>query len=209
MRSLNYRTKKINFCLFLIFTFFLILSCGPTQVSYVTKENKKKPISLALEYEDFKKAAMSLTEKLLKSKALYHPQGGRYVISVATIKNDTTQQIDVDQLLSDIKTALLNSGKVVISSAVSTTDYETMLKEIRKLRGSEEFNQRTLPGKYSLIAPDYLLSGKIIQRVYYSGSKKYVDYYFILKLIDVSSGLIVWEGKEVIRKEGSANLATW
>ena len=138
-----------------------------------------------------------------------HPQGGRYVISVATIKNDTTQRIDVDQLLSDIKTTLLNSGKVVISSAVSTTDYETMLKEIRKLRGSEEFNQRTLPEKHSLIAPDYLLSGKIIQRVYYSGSKKYVDYYFILKLIDVSSGLIVWEGQEVIRKEGSANLATW
>jgi len=195
----------------LIFLFLLILlfSCGPTQVSYVTEENKKKPVSLALEYEDFQKAALSLTKKLLKSKALENPEGGRYVIAVATIKNDTTQYIDVDQLLSDIKATLIESGKVVISSAVSTTDYESMLKEIRKLRGSEEFNQRTLPGKHSLIAPDYLLSGKIIQRVYYSGYRKYVDYYFILKLIDVDTGLMVWEGKEVIRKVGGMDVATW
>jgi len=191
-------------------TFFVACTppSGGQSVKYVNPETSK-PMTLALEYKDFQRAALKLVQKMLKSGVLNHPGGGRYVVAIATIRNDTTQRIDVDQLLSDIKEALLESGKVVISSAVSTTDQEKMLQEIRKLRGNEEFNQATLPGKGQLIAPDYLLSGKIIERDYYVGDKKYVEYYFILKLIDTKTGLIYWEGKEVIGKVASDNSYTW
>ena len=181
---------------------------GSQSVKYVNPETSQ-PHTVALEYKDFRRAAIKLVQKMLKSGVLNHPQGGRYVIAVATVINDTTQRIDVDQLLSDIKEALLESGKVVISSAVSTTDREKMLREIRKLRGNEEFNQKTLPGKGQLIAPDYLLSGKILERSYYVGDKKYVEYYFILKLIDTKTGLIFWEGKEVIGKMAADTASTW
>jgi len=181
---------------------------GSQSVKYVNPETSK-PHTIALEYKDFQRAAVKLVQKMLKSGVLNHPHGGRYVLAVATIINDTTQRIDVDQLLSDIKSALLESGKVVISSAVSTTDQEKMLQEIRKLRGNQEFNQRTLPGKGQLIAPDYLLSGKILERSYYVGDKKYVEYYFILKLIDTKTGLIFWEGKEVIGKMAGDTASTW
>jgi len=40
--------------------------------------------------------------------------------------------------------------------------------KLRKLRANKKFNQKNLPKKGKLIAPDYLLSGKIIQRTYYS-----------------------------------------
>jgi uncharacterized protein (TIGR02722 family) len=190
----------------------IFVACAPPSgsqnVQYVNPQTTK-PMALALEYKDFQRAAIKLVQKMLKSGVLNHPQGGRYVLAIATIKNDTTQRIDVDQLLADIKEALLESGKVVISSAVSTTDQEKMLQEIRKLRGNEEFNQATLPGKGQLIAPDYLLAGKIIERDYYVGDKKYVEYYFILKLIDTKTGLIFWEGKEVIAKVSGENASTW
>ena len=75
--------------------------------------------------------------------------------------------------------------------------------------GNQEFNQKTLPGKGQLIAPDYLLSGKILERSYYVGDKKYVEYYFILKLIDTKTGLIFWEGKEVIGKMAADTASTW
>ncbi len=192
-----------------VFSLFVFVGCTSSpKVTYVNP-NTSKPMSLALEYKDFKSAATTLVEDLLKSGILDHPHGGRYVVAVATIKNDTTQNIDVDQLLSDIKISLLRSGKVVISAAVSTTDREKMLYEIRKLRGNEEFNQQTLPGKGQLIAPDFLLSGKIIQRTYYLGDQKKVEYYFILKLIDTRTGLVVWEGKKIIGKLGDKNVATW
>ncbi len=191
---------------------FIFSACTSTSnqapVTYVNPQTSQ-PMSLALEYKDFKAAADELVKELLESGILDHPQGGRYVIAVATIKNDTTQNIDVDQLLSDIKSTLLKSGKVVISGAVSTTDKDEMLYEIRKLRGNKEFNQKTLPGQGQLIAPDFLLSGKIIQRTYYLGNKKKVEYYFILKLIDTRTGLVVWEGKKVIGKLGGKNVSTW
>ena len=84
-----------------------------------------------------------------------------------------------------------------------------MLFEIRKLRNNPEFNKKTIPQKGTLVAPDYLLSGKIIQRTYFSGGKKYVEYYFILKLIDTKTGLEVWEGKEVIGKVAGDNTPEW
>ena len=71
-------------------------------------------MSLVLEYNDFKIAATALVEDLLESGILDNPKEQKYVIAVAIIKNDTTQNIDMDQLLSDIKTTLLRSGKVVI-----------------------------------------------------------------------------------------------
>ena len=204
--------KKKLFVGSLFLPFALFVACAPPPgnqtVQYVNPQTSK-PMTLALEYKDFQRAALELVQKMLKSGVLNHPGGGRYVIAVATIKNDTTQRIDADQLLSDIKEALLESGKVVISSAVSTTDQEKMLQEIRKLRGNEEFNQATIPGKGQLIAPDYLLAGKIIERDYYIGDKKYVEYYFILKLIDTKTGLIYWEGKEVIGKVADENASTW
>jgi uncharacterized protein (TIGR02722 family) len=180
----------------------------PQSVHYVNPETTK-PMTLALEYKDFKRAAVKLVQKLLKSGVLNHPKGRKYVIAMATIRNDTTQRIDLDQLLADIREALLESGKVYISSAISTADKEKMLEEIRKLRSNKEFNQATLPKEGQLVAPDYLLAGKIIERDYYVGDRKYVEYYFILKLIDTRTGLIVWEGKEVIAKVGGENASNW
>jgi uncharacterized protein (TIGR02722 family) len=115
----------------------------------------------------------------------------------------------MDQLLSDIKQALLQSGRFYISAAVSTTDKDKMLEEIRKLRNNPEFNKTTVPGKGTLVAPQYLLSGEILQKNYFLGDKKYVEYYFILKMIDTRTGLVVWEGKKVIAKMGSKNTPTW
>ena len=177
-------------------------------VSYYNPQ-EVKPLTLGLEYKDFRRAAVSLVQKLLESGVLNPPKGKKYVVAVATIINDTTQRVDADQLLSDIKEALLQSGKVLISSAVSTTDADKMLFEIRKLRNNPEFNKKTIPQKGTLVAPDYLLSGKIIQRTYFSGGKKYVEYYFILKLIDTKTGLEVWEGKEVIGKVAGDNTPEW
>ena len=172
----------------------ILFSCAApmssSKISYVNPETSA-PMSLAIEYQDFERAAQKLINKLMNSPLMQHCGGpnGRCVFAVATIKNDTTQHIDMDQLMSDIKSALLQSGKAVISASVSSTDKDEMLMEIRKLRNHPEFNSKTAPGKGQLILPQYLLSGKIIQRVYRSGDKKKVDYYFILKVIDANTGL--------------------
>jgi PBP1b-binding outer membrane lipoprotein LpoB len=61
-----------------------------------------------------------------------------------------------------------------------------------------------------MIAPDMSLSGKIIQRnTSDGGSGQRVDYYFMLTITDIKSGLAFWEGQEVVKKITSNKSAAW
>ena len=193
--------------------FLFLTGCTTSKVAYVnppSQQHSARPMTLALEYQDFKLAAMSLVNDMLNSGTLSRPGGGRYVVAISRIINDTTQDIDTDQLLKDIRIALLKSGKAVITTYVQAGGPEDpMTGEIRKLRNNDEFSSKTLPGKRQLIAPDLSLSGKIIQRVYYANGVKKVDYYFILTLTDLKTGLAFWEGEKVISKISGTNNYTW
>jgi len=170
-----------------------------------------KADTLGIDYQDFKKASIEATQSMLRSGALNRAGGGRYVLAISTFINDTTQRIDMDQLVKSIRIALLQSGKVVVTTAVRAGGAEdTMSYEARKLRGSDEFNQRTVAKKGQMIAPDFSLSGKIIQRnTKLSNGDMKVDYYFQMSLTDIKTGLAYWEGETVITKAGSSKTVNW
>jgi uncharacterized protein (TIGR02722 family) len=125
--------------------------------------------------------------------------------------NDTMQRIDTDQLVKKIRIELLNSGKVVVTTAVGLNGPEDqMTMAARELRGNSEFNQSRVAAKGQLQAPDLSLSGKILQRNHnMSRGKQQVEYFFQLTLTDINSGLAIWEGETPIIKRGSANTVSW
>lgn len=166
---------------------------------------------MALDYRDFQQAASEAVGSMLRSGALNKQGGGRYVLAVSRIMNDTMQRIDTDQLVKKIRVELLQSGKVVVTTAVGGNGPEDqMAMQARELRKSDEFNQKTVAKKGQMIAPDLSLSGKIIQRnVRISSSKQQVEYYFQLTLTDINSGLAFWEGESVIGKRGSNKSVSW
>ena len=167
--------------------------------------------TLGLDYQDFRKASIEATQSMLRSGALNREGGGRYVLAISTLINDTTQRIDMDQLIKSIRMSLLQSGKVVVTTAIRAGGAEdNMSYEARKLRKSDEFNQKTVAAKGQMIAPDFSLSGKIIQRnaKLSSGDMK-VDYYIQLTLTDIKTGLAYWEGETVIEKAGSNKTVNW
>jgi uncharacterized protein (TIGR02722 family) len=168
-------------------------------------------VTVSIDDSDFENAAGAMIAKMLNSGALNNPQGGRYVMSISKITNDTMQRIDTDLLIKRIRIDLLNSGKVVVSTAVKAGGPEDSLSmETRELRKSKEFKQSTVADVGQMYAPDLSLSGKIIQRnTSISGSVQRVDYYFMLSLTDVKSGLALWEGQEVVKKVTSNNSAAW
>ena len=170
-----------------------------------------KAQTLGLDYQDFRKASIEASQSMLSSGALNRQGGGRYVLAISTLINDTTQRIDMDQLIKSIRMALLQSGKVVVTTAVRAGGAEdNMSYDARKLRNSDEFNQKTVAKKGQMIAPDFSLSGKIIQRnaKLTSGDMK-VDYYIQLTLTDIKTGLAYWEGETVISKAGSSKTVNW
>ena len=166
---------------------------------------------MGLDYRDFQNSATELVQSLLSSGALKKPDGGRYVMTTGRVVNDTMQRIDTDQLMAKIEEAMLNSGQVVMTAAVGGNGApDSMVHEVRKLRQDDEFNQGTIAQKGTLIAPEMSISGKIIQRdVPYERGKTQVEYYFQLRVANISSGLVFWQKENVIGKRGSSKSVSW
>ncbi|WP_148254797.1 penicillin-binding protein activator LpoB [Aidingimonas lacisalsi] len=188
----------------------LLLAGCATPTRYVDPDNDQGEVSMELDYRDFEKTAQETVESMLQSGAVDNPDGGRYVLVVSRIVNDTMQRLDTDQLIKKIRVDLLNSGKVVTTTAVGIDGAEDEMNMLsRSLRDSDEFDQRGVQKKGTLQAPDLSLSGKILQRNRKVGSEQQVEYYVQLSLTDLSSGLALWEDETQVIKRGSDASVSW
>jgi len=214
----NRRIKLHSISMSLLFKQIIIISfisvlisgCAATTQN-IDMNNDRGQAVMGLDYRDFQKAAGESISSMLESGALNKPGEGRYVLAISRIINDTMQRIDTDQLIKKIRVELLQSGKVVVTTAVGATGAEDkMTMQARELRKTDEFKQSTVAGKGQMIAPELSLSGKIIQRnVRVTSSLQQTEYYFQLTLTDINTGLALWEGESVIGKRGSNKSVSW
>jgi uncharacterized protein (TIGR02722 family) len=190
----------------------LFLAGCEQQTSYIdTMHDTGKPV-MALDYRDFDQAASEMVQSMLASGALKKADGSRYVMATGRIVNDTMQRIDTDQLMAKVEQELLNSGQVVMTSAVgSKTDqlvYQT--RDVRDSDVGDEFDSNTIAAKGQLIAPELSVSGKIFQRnIRYSSDKQQVEYYFQLQVTNLTNGLRFWQNETLIGKRGSNRSVAW
>jgi len=195
----------------------LLSGCSQSTVQYINKDKMgtSTPTSLGLDYEDFERASLKLVDSMLRSPYLnrmYQQNRGKpLVLMISDFTDDTTQDIDIDQLVKRIRIELLNSGKFIVTTALRAGGAEDKATyELRKLRKNREFNQKTIAKRGTIVAPDLSLSGKIIERVsMLPNGKQRVDYYIQMTLTDVTSGLAFWEGEEVVSKLGSSKNVPW
>jgi uncharacterized protein (TIGR02722 family) len=190
----------------------LLAGCAP-QTSYIdTMHDAGKPV-MALDYRDFDQAASEMVQSMLGSGALKKADGSRYVMATGRIVNDTMQRIDTDQLMAKVEQELLNSGQVVMTSAVGSKIDQTTYDLRRDIKDSDvgdEFDQNTLPQKGTLISPHLSVSGKIFQRnVRYDNDRQQVEYYFQLRVTEIASGLVIWQNETLIGKRGSNKSVAW
>lgn len=192
-----------------LLAFMLITGCS--SVENIDIHNDQGVEVMGLDYRDFNKAAGEAIRSMLQSNALTKPDGGRYVLAISRIMNDTMQRIDTDQLVKKIRIDLLGSGKVIVTTAVSGgTAEDAMAMKTRKLRDSDEFKQTTVAKKGQMIAPDLSLSGKIIQRnIKIDSDQQQAEYYFQLSLSNINTGLAIWEGETIIGKRGDNDAVSW
>lgn len=189
-----------------------LLSGGCSHVDMVDTSDDRGDAVAGLDYRDFERAASDAVQSLMTSGAVNHPGGGRYVLMVSKMTNDTMQRIDTDQLVKKMRIDLLNSGKVVVTTAVGANGAEDDASfAVREgLRGNTEFDQSRVQRKGTLQAPDLSLSGKILQRNIKMGwHKQQIEYYFQLTLTDLSTGLATWENELPIIKRASNASVSW
>ena len=182
-----------------------------TDPGYTTSPQTGGETTMGLDYRDFEYSAKQAIDSFLGSPLSRKPgSNAPWIMAVSRIVNDTTMNIDTDQLVKKIRIALLNSGRAIVTTAVGADGPEDkMSAEVRKLRDSGLFNQTTVAGDGTMVAPELSLSGKIIQRANTVGDKQQVDYYFQLTMTNIDTGLAYWEFEEVIAKLGANRTFSW
>ena len=190
-----------------------LAGCAAETVNIDVVNDEGKAV-MELDYRDFAQAASEMIQSMISSGALKKPGGGRYVMTTGRVTNDTMQRIDTDQLMAKIEEELLNSGQVVMTSAVGGKGApDEMIYEMRDIRDSatgDEFKQETLAGKKTLIAPELSIAGKIFQRnIRYDRNRQQVEYYFQLMVTDLTTGLRFWQKESIIGKRGSNRSVAW
>lgn len=185
---------------------------GEMPTTRVDARTDRTPVGMALDDRDFSDAAGELVRDMLASGRLRRPDGGRYVMAMSRFTNDTQLRINMDELVGKVRVDLLNSGQVIMTTAVALGGPEDpMSMEVQRLgRSGGAFAANSGAARGNLQRPNLSLTGSIIQRnTRVDGGAMRIDYTFRLVVTDLSTGLAIWEGNRVITRLGSGRTVAW
>lgn len=153
--------------------------------------------------QDWANAADQLVASLLSSNALDRAPVQPAVLAVDRVINNTTLSIDTDLLIKKIRVALTQTGKVAVTNTMGLGERAVVASE------AAELEEMTTGKKQKLKAPNYTLYGKLIQQTDREGSKTQNTYSFQMSLVDVKTGLTVWEEERTIAKMTKRPTVGW
>lgn len=189
----------------------VLSSCS--DIKYVNTTESKSYTSLGIDYHDLEEAASKNVASLLESGYVKNLAGldKPKILAISDVINDTMQHFSTEELTRKITRDMRNSGKFILTMAFAGSggSEDKMIQSVRDSRKNEEVNQYALPEKGEILPPELSLSGKIIQRNVKVKSKQRVDYFFLLTLTDIKSGLVVWDNEVNIIKVGSNKSSAW
>ncbi|MBO7237690.1 MAG: penicillin-binding protein activator LpoB [Elusimicrobiaceae bacterium] len=131
--------------------------------------------------------------------------GKEPVVIVGTVKNETMEHINTATFVEEMERALINSGKVEF---VASKDERGELRQER-LEQDEFASEETRKAFGREIGADYMLSG-VLNSIVDSQSSKAVVYYQVnMKLLDIETNKIVWNGQKKIKKYVKHSKTSW
>lgn len=126
-------------------------------------------------------------------------------VIVGGVRNQSMEHINTDTFVEELQRALINSGQV---SFVASRDERLQLREERKDQdGNASDATRKAHGEEQ--GADYVLSGGINAIQDQASGEKVVFYQVNLKLLDVKTNQIVWNGQKQIKKNVIRAGLTW
>ncbi len=131
--------------------------------------------------------------------------GKEPTVIVGTVTNNTMEHINTGVFIEAMQQALINSAKVdFVASADERGEVRT-----ERLEQDEFASEATRKAFGQEIGADYMLSGVLNSVVDQSGSKAVVFYQANLKLIDIETNQIVWNGQKQIKKYVKRSKVAW
>ena len=123
-------------------------------------------------------------------------QGKEPTVIVGTVNNKTMEHINTGVFVEEMQRALINSGKVnFVASKEERGEVRT-----ERLEQDEFASEETRKAFGKEVGADFMLSGVLSSVVDQAGSKAVVFYQANLKLINIETNQIVWNGQKQIKK---------
>lgn len=172
--------------------------------------NKNAYESFAITSTDIGYAANEAVQQFLEAPESMKPGGGRYVIAVDQIINDTLNNFETRRLTAQIKRKLRQSNRFRFTNAIGADQTKAIIDE-RELQDSKLFDQSTVAQDGTLAAPEIYLTGAIVVDATRSGDgkKQQLNYAFMLEVVDKVRGYVLFDSYIEIDKTGSNKNFAW
>jgi len=140
---------------------------------------------------DLQMIAETMARSLLQSPVMRN----RPLITVAEVKNKTSEYIDTRNITNTIKTQLNKAG---VRFATDTSTMQAQTDELMRQNQSGLYGKKAGMGRMK--GAKYLLTGEITSIVKRTSDFKDVYYKFTLMLKNVEEGVDEWQDEKEIRK---------
>jgi penicillin-binding protein activator len=185
--------------------FLSACSSSPT-VSYVDP-NTVDTTSIAFNSTDLQTTAKSMVDQMLTFPPIVQlTQNSTPVIFVDTLANNTSDFIDTQAITDTISTELIQSGKFQF---VDMTKVKTIKNQLNYQNKSGMVNPATAAKLGQQIGAQYMLYGDISSINAMNSNQQSLYYQITMKLLNVQTGIIVWQGQQQIRKVAQKKTFGW
>src|SRR4051794_9388803 len=178
----------------------LALGCGPKAVrgSEVAGLDDQA-MSTGLDQRDLQKLLHDNMQALQSSPvvARWQKENGP-TVSVLPLRNETTEHIDsqLDSLISDIETTLVNAGHVQV---ISLESQPALMEQVRK-QYQDGFDQSKIAGWGKQIGVRYVVTGKVFSADERQDDERRVQYFMFIQVLDVETSAILFQFKTSVTK---------
>lgn len=180
----------------LIFSLLVLAACSGPQVRYGDAK-AVETVNANYGSTDLQTIAEAMTRSLLQSKAISGSKDAP-IVTVADVKNKTSEYIDTSVITDKIRTQLLKSGQVRF--AVNTNEMQNQVDELKRQNQSGLYKNSTISKTGNMQGAKYRIEGSISSIVKQTKNVKDVYYVFNLNLINNETGLLEWADEKEIRK---------
>ncbi|MEO1237432.1 MAG: hypothetical protein AAFX76_11650 [Planctomycetota bacterium] len=161
-----------------------------------------------LDIQDATDAAGAMSESLLQSGIL-GADGRPSVIAIDRYVNNTSQQIDRDEVVKKIRVSLNQAGVARTLTTIDARGETGGESNIASKFARERVDTDPSAVTPEALTPDYALTYKILENKVRAGQVRQTTFTFQMSLVDVRDGLAVWEDEKQVTKIGDKPSVGW
>ena len=177
-----------------------LTACGPKAVRGDEVEGlDDEAMSTGLDRRDLQKMLHENMTALQSSAIVKRWESeDRQAVAVLTLRNDTSEHIDsqLDALISDVETQLINAGHVRV---VSVERQGQLMTEIKQQQG-DSFNPAQVSNWGQQIGARYFITGKVFSADERLSDERRVQYFMFMQVLSVETGEILFQNKTSVTK---------